>query len=235
MNKDTPQQLLLGFQLDESATLENFQAAAADLQLMQYLRERVILGQEPLTFFWGKSGVGKTHLLQALCHELTCVAGTSIYLPLSHAEQIVPDMLQGLEHLDLVCLDDINGIAGQADWEQALFGFYNQARTEGGRLVITAEKPPAELAIRLPDLHSRLQSGAVYQLHELSDSEKADLLLHRARLLGVELPKSVVDYVLQRHDRRVSALVRLLQKLDKLSLEQKRPITIPLVKQLMNW
>jgi hypothetical protein len=46
MNKDTPQQLLLGFQLDESATLENFQAAAADLQLMQHLHNRVILGQE---------------------------------------------------------------------------------------------------------------------------------------------------------------------------------------------
>jgi DnaA family protein len=235
MSKESPQQLLLGFQLDEAATLESFQAAAADRQLIQHLHNRVIDSSEPLTIIWGPAGTGKTHLLQALCHELTCAGGTPIYLPLSRTEQVAPEMLEGLEDLDLVCLDDIDAVAGESAWEQALFGFYNRAAISEVRLVVSASMPPGKLQIQLPDLHSRLQSGVVFQLHELSDTEKAELLSQRARALGIELSKSVIDYVLQRHDRQVVALVQFLQELDRLSLEQKRPITIPLVRQLMDW
>ena len=235
MNKNTPQQLLLGFQLDKTATLENFQTAETDQQLMQHLRDKVVAGLEPFTFIWGIPGVGKTHLLQALCHEVACVGGTSIYLPLSRTDQMAPELLEGLEHLDLVCLDDVDAIAGQPGWEQALFNFYNRARIDDVRLVITGHSPPGELRIQLPDLRSRLQSGVVFQLHELSDHEKVDLLKRRASLLGIGLPEQVIDYVLHRHDRQVAALLLFLQELDKLSLEQKRPITIPLVRQLMNW
>jgi DnaA family protein len=235
MDKDTPQQLLLGFQLDEAATLESFQAAAADRQLIQHLRNRVIASFEPLTILWGGGGTGKTHLLQALCHELTCGGGTPIYLPLSRNEQLAPEMLEGLENLDLVCLDDIDAVAGEAAWEQALFGFYNRAASCDVRLVISASAPPGKLRIQLPDLHSRLQSGVVFHVHELSDTEKAELLSQRAKSLGIELPQAVIDYVLQRHDRQVVALVQFLRELDRMSLQQKRPITIPLVRQLMNW
>jgi len=235
MTEDTPQQLLLGFQLDKAATLENFQNAATDSQLMQYLREKVIAGQEPFTFIWGIPGVGKTHLLQALCHELTCAGGTSMYLPLCRYEQLAPEMLEGLEQLDLVCLDDVDAVAGKSGWEQALFSFYNRARAADVRLAVTAHTPPGELKIQLADLHSRLQAAVVYQLHELTDPEKAELLSRRAKLLGIDLAKPVIDYVLLRHDRRVTALMEFLQALDKLSLQQKRPITIPLVRQLMNW
>ena len=235
MSNDVPQQLLLRFQLDAAATLENFQAAANDQQLMQHLQDRVIAGSEPFTFIWGVSGIGKTHLLQALCHELTCVGGSSIFLPLSRTDQVAPELLEGLEQLNLVCLDDVGAVAGRQGWERALFNFYNRARGNNVRLVMTANSPPADLPIRLPDLHSRLQSGVIYQLHDLSDTEKARLMNLRAGLLGIDLPDPVVDYVLQRHDRRVAALLQLLQELDKLSLEKKRPITIPLVRQLMNW
>lgn len=235
MNASTPRQLLLGFQLDKAATLQNFQSASVDRQLMQHLAEQVIAGREPLTCIWGNPGVGKTHLLQALCHELSGNGDSSMYLPLAHSEQVAPEMLEGLEQLDLVCLDDVDAVAGDNEWEQGLFRFYNQARNSDVRLVMTAQSPPAELKIQLPDLHSRLQAGVVYQLHDLSDQEKADMLRRRARLLGIELARPVIDYVLSRHDRRIAALVQLLQALDEQSLEQKRPITIPLVRKLMNW
>jgi len=235
MEKHAPQQLLLGLELEKTATLESFQSAQADRQLIQHLRNRVIESCEPLTFIWGAGGTGKTHILQAICHESTCAGETPIYLPLSRSGELAPEVLEGLENLDLVCFDDIDAIAGEAAWEQALFSFYNRAQNSGVRLVIAASAPPGQLRIRLRDLQSRLQSGVVFQIHELSDREKAELLSKRARGLGIELSKPVLDYVLQRHDRQVVALVDLLQKLDKLSLEQQRPITIPLIRQLMGW
>ncbi len=89
--------------------------------------------------------------------------------------------------------------------------------------------------IKLADLRSRLHSGVVFQLHELSDSEKPQLLRRRAEALGIRLPDAVVNYVLGRHDRNPAALMNLLQNLDRQSLERKRRITIPLIKEIMDW
>jgi DnaA family protein len=166
---------------------------------------------------------------------VAAAGGAPIYVPLSRLEQLAPAMLEGLEDLDLVCIDDVGKITGQAEWEQALFHLYNRARDGELRLVLAADSAPANLALDLPDLQSRLQSGVVFQLHELTDSERSQLLKERAGRLGIELPDAVVNYVLQRHSRSTGALVSLLQELDSQSLALKRRITVPLVKEVMGW
>ncbi|MCB1670257.1 MAG: DnaA regulatory inactivator Hda [Gammaproteobacteria bacterium] len=235
MNASQPQQLLLGFRLDDSATLENFTPAASDEQLVRHLREQAIQRGDCFTYLWGRPGTGKTHLLQALCNELAGGGASPIYLPLSRSDQLAPAMLDGLEHLDLICLDELESIAGQEEWERALFNFYNRAREQQARFVVAAATPPGTLPVQLPDLRSRLQSAMVYQLHELSDREKGGLLRHRAAELGIRLPEPVVNYVLDRHDRNPAALMALLRTLDRQSLERKRRITIPLVREIMGW
>jgi len=235
MSADQPQQLLLGFTLDDNATLDSFLVSAADQPLLQHLQENVLQGRELLTVIWGNSGTGKTHLLQGLCHALACANGSSIYIPLARADHFAPDMLDELEQLDLVCLDDIDAIAGMAEWERAVFNLYNRSRDCQVRLVVASGKPLARLQLRLPDLKSRLQSGVLYQLHELDEMEKARLLQQRAKALGFQLPDTVVSYVLQRHERSVAALTDLLRELDRQSLERKRPITVPLIREIMGW
>jgi DnaA family protein len=233
MSTPIPQQLLLGFRLDDAATLAGFVSGQTNRQLLQHLRQQVLPAGEQFSFLWGRPGVGKTHLLQALCHELARSGGSPIYVPLTELEQIAPEMLEGLEQLDLVCLDDLDAVTGNSRWEQALFNFYNRARDQAVRFVVSASRPPAELPLGLADLRSRLQSAVVFQVHELTEGEKAELLRVRAGLTGISLSDQVITYILQRHDRSATALVELLRRLDQLSLEQQRQITVPLVRQLM--
>jgi len=233
MSNSGPQQLLLGFRLDDAATLENFVGDPKNRPLLQFLTDQVLKSREQFCFLWGRMGTGKTHLLQALCHEKARCGGSPIYIPLAQRDQLHPGMLEGLERLDLVCLDEVDSVVGHTDWEHALFGFYNRAREQGVNLVFSATRPPAELPFKLADLRSRLQTGVVFQVHDLTDGEKSELLRSRAARIGVELPEPVIDYILQRHDRSVAALTGLIQQLDTLSLEQQRRITIPLVRQIL--
>lgn len=235
MNDKSPRQLLLEFRLDDSATLDNFVAGSGNRQLMHHLDTDVLWGDEQFTYIWAGKGAGKTHLLQALCQELTSHHHSPIYLPLADSRQFEPEMLSGLEQLDLVCLDDVDAVAGDAAWEQALFHLYNRVRSADTRLVIAADRPPAELPVRLADLQSRLQACVIFQIQEPADEDKAGLLIDRARKLGIVLAPAVVQYVLQRHERSIPALIRLLDELDRQSLEQKRRVTIPLVRGIMGW
>ena len=127
----------------------------------------------------------------------------------------------------------MQAILGKQEWELALFSLFNRLRDSGTRLVIAANCAPRELAIVLPDLLSRLQSGVVFQLHGLRDDEKRFALQLRATQRGIALSEEVLNYVLQRNDRSMQGLLSLLEKLDQFSLQTKRRITVPLLRDLM--
>lgn len=77
-------------------------------------------------------------------------------------------IFDGLENTALICIDDVDQIAGDTILEEQLFHFFfNRVRANGHRLIIFADVPPTQLAIKLPDLKSRLSWGVVYQLHTL--------------------------------------------------------------------
>lgn len=235
MGKGNPRQLLLGVKLDDAATVGNFYPSDANSGLLRQLeklwRDRAGL----MLYLWGQEGAGKTHLLQAACLELSALGGSVIYLPLGGADELEPEVLDGLETLDLVCLDDLDYRWGDPVWERALFGLYNRCQESACSLLVAADTPPAQASLRLADLKSRLQSFAVYQLYPLADGDKAAMLRLRARGLGIELPDAVLEYILQRSQRSVPALVALLETLDRESLEMKRRVTVPLIRQVMGW
>ncbi|HHJ81033.1 MAG TPA: DnaA regulatory inactivator Hda, partial [Candidatus Tenderia electrophaga] len=149
----TVKQLPLGMWLREGASFENFLASLLNQQLLASLKNPA----EPFVFLWGTESAGKSHLLQAACHSLTAKGESSVYLPMSEAAQFAPEMLEGLEQISLVAIDDVDAIAGDRDWETALFNLYNRIRDTGaGRLLVAANKPLAEIGLLLPDLQSRL-------------------------------------------------------------------------------
>ena len=224
-----PRQLALQIMLDDAATFDNFHVTQANAQVLDYLRDDSNLAQ--FTCLWGAPGAGCSHLLQALCQRGGYTRGT-FYMPLQMHEQLHPDIFEGLEALDLVCLDDIEHIAGVATWEQALFSLFNRLRDSGTRLLIAGRSAPRHLQVQLPDLLSRLQLGVVFQVHELTDEDKVQALQKRARLRGMELTEEVAHYVLQRTERSSKGLFALLERLDEHSLQTQRRITIPLVREV---
>ncbi len=185
-------------------------------------------------YLWGQSGTGKSHLLHAACSLAHEQQHKVAYLPLTDSADLSLDILQDLDTLDLICIDDIDQIAGQAEWEQALFHFYNRARDRQSALLITGKVSPQALAIELPDLKSRIGWDLVYHLDTLDDNGKIKVLQQRANARAFDLPDDVAEYLVNRVERDLPNLIQLLDRFDDATLAEKRKLTIPFVKKLLN-
>jgi DnaA family protein len=226
-------QLSLEVQLRDDATLQNFMALPAVQPLVSALSQQLEPAGESMIFLYGPAGCGKSHLLQASCH----LAGNrALYLPLADLDHYAPeDVLQGVEALDLVCLDDLHCVVGDQRWELALFNLYNRALQDNCKLLVAADAAPRALAVELADLRSRLSWGIVYQLAQADDEAKAEILRYRASRRGLLLSAEVARYIVNRAPRAMQPLLDLLDVLDKASLAQQRALSIPFVKQVLGW
>jgi DnaA family protein len=225
-------QLTLGVGLKDEATFANYYAAQ-NSQLVTELKKSVSGQNERFIYFCGAGGEGCTHLLQACCHEANQFKLRSLYLPLANLNDFSPAILEGLESLDLVCIDDLHQIAGNRVWEEALFHAYNRLHESGTRLIVTANVMPKALGFVLPDLVSRLSWGVMFQLHPLSDQEKLKVLIMRAERRGMTLSEEVGKFILHHCPRHMSTLFAALNALDKMSLAAQRKLTIPFVKTVL--
>ena len=145
------------------------------------------------------------------------------------------EVLQGIETLDVICIDDVQAIAGNAAWEVALFDLFNQRLLAEKPLYFAATEPARQLAVSLPDLQSRLASCLSFQLPNFSDEEKVELLQFRARRRGIELNDVCALFIIQRSGRDNAALIQVLDRLDQDSLTAGRKITVPLIKKVFGW
>ncbi|CAN5419203.1 DnaA regulatory inactivator Hda [soil metagenome] len=225
-------QMTLAVRLRDDATFTNFYPGA-NQQVLSYLKQTIQGQGERAIFLWGKEGVGRSHLLQACCHYAEEQGLSALYLSLQSVQSVAPAMLMGLESYALICIDDIDGIAGQPNWEEALFHFYNRLHERGSRLVVSATHPPLEISLSLRDLTSRLAWGMVFQLHALTDEDKIAALQLRAAQRGLRLQQSVARFLLQRCPRSMAQLFAALERLDEASLTAQRHLTIPFVKQIL--
>lgn len=230
-----PHQLPLEFNFNNELTFETF-VTGGNAELVSLLKNFSNRREADCLYYWGRPGFGKTHLLQALCQDPSFKDKPVAMIPLDtemQTDPYSPQMLDGLESMGLVCIDDIDLIAGNRDWENALFHFYNRARDNSTPLVISASVPPAQLSIELSDLKTRLGWGLVLQLQAINDDEKLEALKLRARHRGMEVSDEVGEYLLRRFSRNMPDLVALLDNLDRASLTEQRRLTIPFIKQVL--
>ena len=205
-------------------TLQNF-VAGRNGELLSALHAAVDRGAgERFVYLWGEHGCGKSHLLAAAASR----AGTTAVTVSSDADVCTLDLQPDT---DLLLIDDVQSLSenGQAN----AFKIYNALRDRGGALIAAGDAPPSRLGLR-EDLVTRLGWGLVYQVHSLSDEEKAAALAAHARTRGFSLPREVVDYLLIRQSRDLRHLLAILDGLDRFSLETKRPVTVPLARELLS-
>jgi DnaA family protein len=226
-------QLPLGLTLRESARFASY-FPGRNQEAVNSLRVSAEgLGDSPV-YLAGAPGLGKTHLLQAACQQAAEAERTSVYLPLGHLPVLSPVMFEGLECMDLVCLDDLDAIAGHADLEHGLFDLFNRLRDSGGTLLVTAGKRPDQSGIQLADLVSRLCWGVTYVLKPLDEETLCAAITYRARARGLELPEETARFLLRRFPRDLASLCDLLDRLDQASLIARRRLTIPFVKAALD-
>jgi DnaA family protein len=184
-------------------------------------------------FLHGDEGSGKTHLLNALCLETRERGGRAYYLALKRLPGDAAAALQGVEGLDLVCVDDLHLVAGDRDWEEALFHGFNRIRETGGRLLVSSCKRLSALDINLPDLASRLAWGLQLPLKPLSDADKLAVISRHSDALGLGLGEDVQQYLIKHCERSVAALIGTVEELHQVALTNKRRITIPLAREVL--
>jgi DnaA family protein len=210
---------------------DNF-VAGPNLALVEALKS---IPDEPgaSVFLSGTEGSGKTHLLNALCVETRERGGRAFYLALKRLPNDAIASLQGLEQLDLVCVDDLHAVAGDRDWEEGLFHCFNRIREANGRLLVSSRERLSALGLGLPDLASRLAWGLRLQLQTLGDEDKMAVIRLHSDALGESLPEEVQVYLLKHHDRSMAALIQTVERLHEAALTLKRRITVPLAREVL--
>jgi DnaA family protein len=221
-------QLTLDLGTPPLATFDNF-FAAGNHELVTRLRElESALAAGPVadrTFYvWGEAGSGRSHLLQALMHEAD---GRARFLsPQAPLAAFAFDPMA-----NIYAIDDCERLSGAQ--QIALFNLFNEVRAHpASALVATGNVAPLGLSVR-EDLRTRLGWGLVFQLAPLSDESKATALKHAARERGIDLADDVPAYLLTHFRRDMRSLMTLLDELDRFSLEQKRAVTLPLLRTML--
>ena len=215
------QQLLLELAPPPPPTLDNFSPGknGAALKALRAALE----GGERFVFLWGPGGSGKTHLLRGFAGAAG-VKDTAAYIQATNADWTRAGGLEVAAVDDVARLDDSGQIA--------LFDLCNRLRASGGALAASGGAPPARLPLR-EDLRSRLASGIVLQLRPMSDADKAAALHAHAAARGIALDLELIRYLLTHFDRDMGTQIAALDALDRYSLQRKRPITLPLLKEAL--
>lgn len=222
-------QLPLRVRLRDRALFSSFLAGANAAVLSQLMA----LAQEPrpgLVWLFGPESSGKTHLLQALCAQ----AGEGArYLPLSQLVAFGPAALAEWHGERWLCLDDVESVVGNNEWERALFAVYRDAEDRGASLLMAARSPPRQLRFALPDLASRCAAAARLGLKPLDEPGQLLALQLRAQQRGFELPDETARYLQRRLPRELSSLFAVLDELDEAALTEQRRLTVPFIREVL--
>ena len=181
-------------------------------------------------YLWGAAGTGKSHMLQA---AIKAAPLRAIYVPIKEIVSAGAEILADLDSLDLIALDDVDLCSGDRQWEQRLFGLYNESQAAGRRLLMASRRSPASKPFELEDLASRMQASLVYQLRELSERGKVEALRLGAGRRGLEIPESTLHFIMYRERRDMTTLSSLLDLLDVASLSRGRLLTVPFVREVL--
>ncbi len=208
-------------------------AAAPDFEsfiaLGNEVAVRTLLSLEPgaaPVYLWGPSGCGKTHLLRSLQARALAAHQTVNWLDGAGAEP-----MHLAECTQWLFMDQAESWSSAQ--QQAAFGAFVQASTQGTAVVAAGRLPPVDLPIR-DDIRTRLGWGLVLSLWPLGESDLRQALQVQALRRGLRLGDEVLDYALRRLSRDLKSLTGLLDRFDHYALEHQRPLTVPLLRQMLD-
>ena len=211
-------QLVLNFSLDGHAHLRDY-IGEARFKLVQ------LTG---FIYLHGLKGSGKSHLLQGMCHRAIEEGRSALYF--RDLSMLEPAVLEGLDHIDLICLDDLDSVIESYDWQLALFHLVNVVKDAGKTLIISSAIPVSGLNVGLSDLDSRIKGAYRLATDYLDDEKKLEVIGSKARHRGFYMSEEVCRFILSRAHRDMHYLARLVDQLDQETLRRQKKVTIPLVK-----
>jgi DnaA family protein len=216
-------QMLLDLKPEQPPTLDNF-VAGSNTELISRLRNLANSSSYEAVYLWGPEGCGKTHLLAAT------VAAAAGHRPGMFGVAADIDAEVSIPTRTLFAIDDVQNLGEAA--QIALFRVFNTARLAGLTLLLSGAEAPARLALR-EDLRTRIGQTLIYEMKPLTDEEKSAALARHALMRGMRVDDGLVRYLLAHGRRDLPSLMAVLDSLDRATLEQQRPATLPLLKEVM--
>ena len=233
MNK--PTQLIFPFQINQKASFESFFCSPSNLNLMARLNEIVLSKGAHELIIHGEEGAGKSFLMQAICNELSSSGKHFAFIPMNKAINMGAEIFQNLASLDAVCIDDLQLLMINKDWETAMFNLINECQQSNCSLMLSfGGNQPLEEITKLPDLISRIKRMEFIALHAVQEEFFNQAIDFVAQKLDIKIEKAEVEFLLKHQVRKFSLLVENIITLDKQAASLKRKISIPLIKETLN-
>lgn len=216
--------------LADQGSFATFVAPHAVSAGIEALRRAVSSRQNEFYLIVGPSGSGKSHLLSALEKEMP--GAFSIDLKL--AKQFSPEFIAG-DLPGLTLIDNADAVAGDENWELALFALFNRwYDARRGTLIMATTPTFDKIPFLRHDLNTRLGSGITLQLEGLDEEECVSALTLRAQHRGFTLPEASAAFLVRHGNRDMNCLIGMLNRLDSAQLEEKHALTVPFIKQVLS-
>ena len=233
MNK--PKQLIFPFQINQKASFDSFFCSPDNQNLMTRLADIAISQDANELIIHGEKGSGKSFLMQAICNELSSSEKRFAFIPMKKALNMGVEIFQNLGSLDTVCIDDLQLILANQEWETALFNLINECQQSNCSLILSlGSTQSVEESIVLPDLLSRITRMEFIVLHAVQDELFSQAIVFVAQQLEIKIDNAELEFLLKHQTRIFSLLVENIITLDKQAASLKRKITIPLIKETLN-
>ena len=226
-----PRQLALQIQKNERASLDNFFISKNNnkaIQILKNILERSSNGAQIFIDDLGSNG--KSYLLQAICNDFSNSNNSTIYVPMQEAINLEPSILEGINDLNLICLDDIDLINNQRDWELALFNLINECYEKDCFLLLSGSIDKLEV---IPDLISRIKKMEILRLKAIDDDELFRATQAISKNLNIEISDKNMNYLINNSRRDIKTVFRTLSQLEIESLERKKSIGLNLIKEVI--
>ena len=226
-------QSLIPADIGNDIVLESFYESGNETLIKELKNLLFGVRTRPILYLWGESGSGKTHLLNACCLAAGKRLKPGIYVSLPGQSDDKLDELIPVAANTILCVDDIDTIAGLENAQVKILSLYESTIQNSGALIVSGSAPPGKINLELKDLESRLSYGGVYHVHPLDEEQKQQALRRQAKSRGFYLDEKVIAFIMSHCDRDTRSLFALLDKLDHASLRAHRKITIPFLKTLL--
>ena len=234
MNK--PKQLIFPFQINQKASFDSFFCSPDNQNLMTRLADIVSSPDTSELIIHGEEGSGKSFLMQAICNELSSAEKQFAFIPMKKAFNMGVEIFQNLGSMDAVCIDDLQLILANQDWETALFNLINECQQSNCSLMLSlGGTQPLDESVILPDLLSRIKRMEFIALHAVQDEFFNQAIDFVAQQLDIKIEEAELEFLLKHQTRIFSLLVENIITLDNQAASLKRKITIPLIKETLNF
>lgn len=188
-------------------------------------------------FIHGNSGLGKTHLLNAIAHQvkLTHPEANIVY---TRGESFTNELVKYIgqksteafhdkyRNADILLVDDVQFIAGKDSTQEEFFHTFNALYQAGNQIVLTSDRPPKEIALLEDRLRNRFEWGLMADIQSPDLETRMAIIKRKAEVLNFDLPDDIVQYIAEKLKNNIRQLEGAVKKMQAFVTMQGMPVNI---------